>query len=114
MIGKRPKVTLDFGYFECAYLKKRYSSKKYNEYPVIIDNENDIELTLDSVVVLLNDYECDHKRDVREYNDLRNQINYYKRKIEEEKSKNRPLIWFIISLILIIIWELSIIYCGGV
>ena len=92
----------------------KFSSKKYGDYPVIIDNEKDTELTLDSVVNILNDYEFLRKLDIKEHNNLYRSTDYAiseKRKMQSQRDR---LIFVTIVLFLIIIAETLLILLGGV
>lgn len=83
---------------------KKFSSKKYNDYPVIIDNERNVELTLDSTVEILNDYEWMREYDIKEHNALHKAVNHAvseKRAVESERNNLIHLIIFMGVIILI-------------
>ena len=85
--------------------KQKYSSKKYNDYPIIIDNESEIELSLDSVVKILNDYTWQEKNWTKEQYRLHEKIDYITVKLNMIKSKNKPLKLIILVLLFIICIE---------
>ena len=87
-------------------MRKRYYSYKYCNYPVIVDGEdNDKELTLDTVVDLLNEWEWDKQSYISEHNHLNKNNVYLKGKISEVRSENNLLLQAILILIVILIIE---------
>lgn len=95
-------------------LNKKFSSKKYGDYPVIVDNEDDIELTLDSVTGILNEYEFRSKLDMKEQHSLHRQIEYVISEKGKMQSQRDQLILLIIVMVLIIIIETFLILLGVV
>jgi len=83
----------------------KFSSKKYNDYPVIIDNERNVELTLDTVVGILNDYEYMRKLDIKEHNTLYRETEYAISKRKKRESQMSKLIHLIIFMGIIILIE---------
>lgn len=83
----------------------KFSSKKYNDYPVIIDNERNIELTLDTVVEILNDYEYMRKLDIREYNQMHRETEYAISRRKQRESQMANLVHLIIFMGIIILIE---------
>ena len=79
--------------------EKRYSSKKYGDYPVILDGEK--ELTLDSVVELLNKKDFDDKLFRKEWNTVCRKNSYLSEMIKKDNSKFHNIIK-IMGLIIII------------
>lgn len=84
----------------------RYSSKKYGDYPIILDKEK--ELTLDSVVDKLNDYEWKEKNYIEEFNRLHRDVKYLSEQKREDNSKLYKIIKILGVIIVIefivIIW----------
>lgn len=85
--------------------EKRFTSKKYNDYPVIIDNNDNTELTLDSVVELLNDYEFCKKHDIKEFNQLYKSTEYAISRRKKMESQRNNLIYLIIFMGVMILIE---------
>ena len=82
----------------------KFSLKKYNDYPVIVDNEKNVELTLDTAVGILNEYEYSRKFEIQEYNNLHKQAKYaiaIKREVESQKNELIFVIFFMAIIILI-------------
>lgn len=84
---------------------KRYSSRKYSDYLVIVDNKEDKELTLDSIVDILNTKEFDDKFFIKEYNNLHNAISYQKAELNKVRLENSHLktLMFVMFLVLVIV-----------
>lgn len=84
---------------------KRYSSRKYSDYPVIVDNKEDKELTLDSIVDILNTKEFDDKLFIKEHNNLHNAISYQKAELNKVRLENSHLktLMFVMFLVLVIV-----------
>ncbi len=81
---------------------KRYTSKKYNDYPVIVDNQNNEELTLDSVVNILNTHEFNDKLFTKEHNQLYEKLDYLNEITDNAISKRNQL-WKVILVLVIVI-----------
>ena len=79
--------------------EQRYSLKKYGDYPVILDGEK--ELTLDSVVELLNKKDFDDKLFRKEWNTVCRKNSYLSEMIKKDNSKFHNIIK-IMGLIIII------------
>ena len=79
--------------------EKRYSLKKYGDYPVILDGEK--ELTLDSVVELLNKKDFDDKLFTKEWNAVCRKNSYLSERIRKDNSRFHNIIK-IMGLIVII------------
>ena len=84
---------------------KRYSSKKYSDYPVIVDNKDNTELTLDSVVKLLNEHEFWDKHNIQEHNELHKKVSYVAERRNEIQNKYHRSIQIIIVMAIVIICE---------
>ena len=84
---------------------KRYSSKKYSDYPVIVDNKDNTELTLDSVVKILNEQEWDKLSSIEEHNRIHRDIREIGEQKMEIEAKYDKLWYIIILLALIVIIE---------
>ena len=93
---------------------KKFSSKKYGDYPIIIDNERNVELTLDSVVGILNDYEYMRKLDIKEHNKLHEQTDYVISQKRKLQSQIDHLTLLLIVMVLIIIIETFLLLLGVV
>ena len=93
---------------------KKFSSKKYGDYPVIVDNEEDIELTLDSVTGILNNYEFMRKLDMKEQDKLLKLTQHAISEKRKMQSQRDQLILLIIVMVLIIIIETFLILLGVV
>lgn len=98
------------GVVSVAY--KKYSSKKYEDYTVIVDNDNDVELTLDSVVDLLNRNTWDLSMYSNERERLINRIDYLIDNHKEIDKKYGQLKYLCFFMILIIIIETYMIIGG--
>ena len=86
--------------------EKQYSSKKYGDYPVILDGEK--ELTLDSVVDILNEYEWREKNYIGEFNRLHSDVKYLSEQKHEDNSKFHKIIkimgvFIVVEFILIMV-----------
>ena len=79
--------------------EQRYSLKKYGDYPVILDGEK--ELTLDSVVELLNKKDFDDKLFTKEWNAVCRKNSYLSERIRKDNSRFHNIIK-IMGLIIII------------
>lgn len=90
----------------------KFSSKKYDGYPVIVDNEKNVELTLDTVVEILNDYEYIRKIDIKEHNRLHRDIEYVISKKRKKESQLSNLIYLIAFMGVIIFVETLLIILG--
>ena len=93
---------------------KKFSSKKYGDYPIIIDNERNVELTLDNVVEILNDYEYMKKLYIKEHNKLHEQTDYVISQKRKLQSQIDHLILLLIVMVLIIIIETFLLLLGVV
>ena len=93
---------------------KKFSSKKYGDYPIIIDNERNVELTLGSVVGILNDYEYMRKLDITEHNKLHERTDYVISQKRKLQSQIDHLILLLIVMVLIIIIETFLLLLGVV
>lgn len=84
---------------------ERYSLRKYSDYPVIVDNKEDKELTLDSIVDILNTKEFDDKLFIKEYNNLHNAVSYQKAELNKVRLENSHLktLMFVMFLVLVIV-----------
>lgn len=78
---------------------QRYSLKKYGDYQVILDGEK--ELTLDSVVELLNKKDFDDKLSTIEWNAMCRKNIFLSERIRKDNSRLRNIIK-IMGLIIII------------
>ena len=84
---------------------KKYSSKKYGDYPVIIDNDNNVELTLDSVAKLLNDNEWLKEYSTAEYNKMCKDLEYAQNQRQIIESKYYRLLIIVFCMVVILIIE---------
>ena len=85
--------------------EKRYFSRTYNGYPVIVDNKDDAELTLDSVVKLLNTKEFNDRMTTEELNHLHRNISYMREQRETIESKTHRLKQIIVVMAFVILLE---------
>lgn len=90
----------------------KFSSKKYDDYTVIVDNEKNVELTLDTVVEILNDYEYIRKIDIKEHNRLHKDIEYVISQKRKKESQLSNLVYLIAFMGVIIFIETLLIILG--